>query len=490
MPNAAIAWKQSNGFYYPPAFHSRNLYFNNVDIRHYVIEPQFMPGTFITKDSAVRPRYCVADPGVFNNFTDIDRQTELNDDDGTLTGLIGLSPLTKINFSTHLPKISNVDPISRPISPAPPRPVPMTMLPRWSIRIAGLSRGLYESCGPDGSANTNPLGCAANGSVWNYNGANNQTYGPLLYRQLLNPGETAAPFIKMMSQDTGQRSTLVPNNGIYYLDTTVDTATQRMAGAVNLSVFEPGKTYHVFTLFASPSSLETFQVFIGKGLSHDYISKNVLAEVGNAAAGQMSFTAMMSWPSGWHPPGAPAGQPDYDATSGILTVTLDLSPAGGSGFADAYDTSIPGRCQPTSFCSWNGSACVCNETALSCLTIHLTICWPIVRRITATFAATLPRTSTIRTIPPIPVKPGALPTASDSPCRRVPRRDRLGLFLNPTYPAGTRCSATGRELFSCGPATWMYHLLQRWRPAIVTMPTCRRPQCSVTTPRPLRLQSR
>jgi hypothetical protein len=41
LPNAAIAWKQPNGFYYPPAFHSRNLFFQNVDIRHFVIEPLF-----------------------------------------------------------------------------------------------------------------------------------------------------------------------------------------------------------------------------------------------------------------------------------------------------------------------------------------------------------------------------------------------------------------------------------------------------------------
>ena len=27
MPQAAIGWKQPNGFYYPPAFHSNNLYF-------------------------------------------------------------------------------------------------------------------------------------------------------------------------------------------------------------------------------------------------------------------------------------------------------------------------------------------------------------------------------------------------------------------------------------------------------------------------------
>jgi cell migration-inducing and hyaluronan-binding protein len=38
LPNAAIGWKQPNGFYYPPAFHSQNLFFDNVPIRHIVIE--------------------------------------------------------------------------------------------------------------------------------------------------------------------------------------------------------------------------------------------------------------------------------------------------------------------------------------------------------------------------------------------------------------------------------------------------------------------
>ncbi len=41
LPNAAIAWKQPNGYYYPPAFHSVNLFFDSVDIRHFVIEPLF-----------------------------------------------------------------------------------------------------------------------------------------------------------------------------------------------------------------------------------------------------------------------------------------------------------------------------------------------------------------------------------------------------------------------------------------------------------------
>jgi hypothetical protein len=69
LPNAAIAWKQPNGFYYPPAFHSKSLFFDKVDIRHFVIEPLFDPelgGPFITDPVQVQgeilhlgQRYCL-----------------------------------------------------------------------------------------------------------------------------------------------------------------------------------------------------------------------------------------------------------------------------------------------------------------------------------------------------------------------------------------------------------------------------------------------
>ena len=364
LPNAAIAWKQSNGFYYPPAFHSRNLFFNNVAIRHYVIEPLFNPGTFITNDPAVRPRYCVADPGVFNNFSDIDRQTELNDDDGSLTGLIQTISVNEDQFfNAPTEDIECKSDIAANVAgtakTSPYDYVTAVVYPDCGT----FDRTIPNPDGPNLPPIPNPKGCAANGSVWNYTASNNQSYGPLLYRQLLNTGETTAPFIKMMSQDTGQRSTLAPNNGVYYLDTTVDTATQRAAGAVYLSVFEPGKKYHVFTIFAKPTSSVSFQVFIGKGLSQSYIMQNVTAEYGNAAAGQMSFTPLGSWPTGWS--AVTPGVPDYNPTTGILSVILNYSAAAGSGFASAYTNSIPGRCQPTSFCSWNGSACVCNSSALS-----------------------------------------------------------------------------------------------------------------------------
>ena len=49
LPNTAIGWKQPNGFFYPPSFHSSNLFFGNVDIRHYVIDALFEPGTSISR---------------------------------------------------------------------------------------------------------------------------------------------------------------------------------------------------------------------------------------------------------------------------------------------------------------------------------------------------------------------------------------------------------------------------------------------------------
>ena len=76
IQNAAIAWKQPNGFYYPPTFHSRNLFFDNVDIRHYVIVPQFAANTYKTDADQVQQRYCAPlNPGLFTGFSANDRQT-------------------------------------------------------------------------------------------------------------------------------------------------------------------------------------------------------------------------------------------------------------------------------------------------------------------------------------------------------------------------------------------------------------------------------
>ena len=101
LPNAAIGWKQPNGFFYPPSFHSSNLFFDNVQIRHYVIDALFKKNTYLDDagvNGEIQKDYCDFSGTFpsFGNFSDIDRQTELSDDDGTLTGLLGVSKV-KVN---------------------------------------------------------------------------------------------------------------------------------------------------------------------------------------------------------------------------------------------------------------------------------------------------------------------------------------------------------------------------------------------------------
>jgi len=99
IQNAAIGWKQPNGFYYPPTFHSSNLFFDNVDIRHYVIVPQFAGNTYKTDAGQVAKRYCApSGDALFNNYSAIDRQTILTDDDGSLTGYKNTISINTDNF--------------------------------------------------------------------------------------------------------------------------------------------------------------------------------------------------------------------------------------------------------------------------------------------------------------------------------------------------------------------------------------------------------
>ena len=105
LPNAAIGWKQPNGFYYPPRSTRRTCSSTDVDIRHFVILPEFSPGTFHTDTSRQgtetpvdKDRYCTWSPTLFDGFTDIDRQTVLNDDDGSLTGYVNTISVNEDHF--------------------------------------------------------------------------------------------------------------------------------------------------------------------------------------------------------------------------------------------------------------------------------------------------------------------------------------------------------------------------------------------------------
>ncbi len=383
LPNAAIGWKQPNGFYYPPAFHSDNLYFNNVDIRHFVIEPLFHLGTFNTDLSEAKDRYCTLPlqdgyTGLFNGFTDIDRQTELNDDDGSLTGLIDTISVNKDAFFNA--PVEDLECASDVLTNMPPNcdKDSETCGTAKTSPYDFVTTVVYPDCGYNCPVwltpppECNPPQCPTpegpswpppdTAHWWAITCSTPQCYGVPLYRQDINPGEqNTKPFIRMAGQSIAQRSTLTVNHGTYYMDTTVSEKTQRAfvaqqnAGPAYVNVFVGGHTYYTFLMFAKPkpqtqtdrpATRQTYEMYVGTK-DFDPDSDVVLARAHTEKA-PLKFDESSTLPPTW--------SKKYDSKTGMLTVTMDMS---FDDFKTNYDNVAQSKCQPETFCSWNSGAGTC-----------------------------------------------------------------------------------------------------------------------------------
>lgn len=324
LPNTAIGWKQPNGFYYPPAFHSSNLFFEDVDIRHYVIRPFFSTtaGLYQTDSDQAASHYCNWNPAMFSGFTDIDRQTELSDDDGSLTGLVNTVSVSQDAF------------FRAPLS-----------TPQCASDVAANM--------PPGSATTSPYeyvttaiipSCGMNCQDWSIDCTGPACSGVPLYRQYLLPDETKAPMIRMAGQATAQRSSLTVNNGRYYVDTTQSSAQQSQIGAGQHSTFQAGATYYTMFLFAKPTTKQTYQYYVGPAFD---VTTDVFMARADTGPVPVAFTKQASWP--WD-------APRYDPATGILTVTVDMSRGD---FAVNYKAAQKGKCAPAGFCSLDPSTNQC-----------------------------------------------------------------------------------------------------------------------------------
>lgn len=360
LQNAAIAWKQPNGFYYPPAFHSSNLLFNNVDIRHFVFQPDYSLGTYTDNTAAEDNTYCFV-PGnnMFSGsgFTDIDRQTELSDDDGSLTGFINSISVNEdpfFNAPYQTPECASNLGIGAQTTPTPtPSPVP----PAPTVDTSPyeyVTTAIYPKAGPTANCAGGPTG-----TDWCTTCTGPTCTGVPLYREYQTGTEEGSPahFIRMSGEAVGQRSSLTVNNGFYYMDTTTPTTGK------SSNPFEPGHTYDIFFLFAKQETSQTFQMYIGTGLSSEYPTKNVHAmrvKINTGAkAGSINPRPHTTWPTKW--------TRTYDSTTGLLTVTTNMS-----NFTDliGFDPPVPatqstGLCEPSSFCSWNSKSKSCGCSASS-----------------------------------------------------------------------------------------------------------------------------
>ena len=370
LPNAAIAWKQPNGFYYPPAFHSRNLFFNNVDIRHFVIEPLFKStGLFLTNPVASRARYCTYDGTFFTGFTDVDRQTELNDDDGTLTGLIGPTARTGLVGSVSV----NQDPFFNAPLQTPECLSDVDVTPTNSVSNPKTYAGTAVTSPYDYVTTVMFPGCAANGAKcnqeaeknapWNADCTNQDCYGVPLYRENLIPGEIEkTPLgvpIRLMGQANFQRSSLTVNNGRYYVDTSPSKAAQSQQANVKLwNVFRKGGKYYIFQVFAKATTKQTYDIYVGTGF--DPTDPNELWLTRVELPSSYIFSDKGKFPQ---------DQVSYNQTTGILSVTLDMSTF--PNFVKETADEKMKQCQPKTFCKWIDSPgtgednCQCADSIFS-----------------------------------------------------------------------------------------------------------------------------
>jgi cell migration-inducing and hyaluronan-binding protein len=380
LPNAAIGWKQPNGFFYPPAFHSENLFFDNVTLRHYVILPLVEPNTYRTDEKEARRQYCNGTPTMFDNWTAIDRQTELNDDDGTLTGLSN-------SANGHLKQTISINEdsfFSAPID-----------APECASAV-GANADADKACLPPKdnlspvTARTSPYDYVTTviyhkatdeTDLWGSDCTNQRCYGVPLFRQYLTdttdgkdktkstkemrtwldkgcdnqkegePPNPACrwPFIRMAGANISQRNSLTINNGKYYIDTTVSADTQRgdkyaKDPPVALNVFAKDKQYHVFFVYAKQTTKQTYQIYVGEGFdkTRDFELTNVNVETLNFSF--LPKKADTNW----------AQVTNYE--KGVLTVEINFA-----GLKSLDPTPDNGLCAPRSFCKPdNTKICVSN----------------------------------------------------------------------------------------------------------------------------------
>jgi len=374
LPNAAIGWKQPNGFYYSPAFHSTNLFFDGVDIRHFVTEPLLLDGTFDTDVPALKLQYCywapTKQPGTFTGFTDIDRETVLNDDDGSLTGLT-----STVNNPTP-PRSETISVNKEPFFNAPvctsecasDLPLPDAKLPPNTANTSPyeyVTTALYPECAlrvPDSNA---PVRFCTDGN-WGSGCTTsdptqvNSCVGVPLYRQWLTDGEAAGlkQQKRMMGQDTFQRSGLTVNHGSYYIDASVSKDKQ---GAKSPNVFVGGGKYDLFFLYAKKTTAQTYTMFVGLNQPANFGESNVKFGYVDITSAKYKFEAKGGkLPTGW--------VSDYKPGTGYLTLTVKMS-----ALADDFDLTKPTNnpegkklCQPSTMCAWKvdkkNDTCQCNIT--------------------------------------------------------------------------------------------------------------------------------
>jgi hypothetical protein len=272
--NAAVGWKQPNGFYYPPAFAFENTAFDAESARHNVVD-QYQP--YIQGNLANPAQPTIYDPlRTYTGITPIDSSTILNDLDGTFTGTC---------WGTDCDAQSLPSPQRRTASVSANRffdaPSQSPECQSYGVQTAP-NEFLTTVIAPLTADES-----AIDPTVW--------TMVPPfpavpIYRQRLLAGEVActgaicdgatwscdhATF--MVGAQNGQAPYLTDADGVYYLDT--NTAAQTTTGDrpypggqttdcipggnYQVATFTAGQSYVLYQLFVTDDARTTYQIYTG-----------------------------------------------------------------------------------------------------------------------------------------------------------------------------------------------------------------------------------
>lgn len=439
VPNAALAWKHPNGFYYPPGFHLKNLFFDQVDLRHFVVVPLFAPpgkyvrenkqwilnkdfkndfgqgGTYLTDTQEVEKQYC-GGGSIFNSFSAIDRQTELNDDDGSTTGLSNdfsdanyPDPRLKQTISINqdfffgapvdTPECASArEPFSPTAGPGNANPAHACAATETTKALPTARTSPYDYLTTVVASRYDTADNHEKDPPWSKECSNSNCYGLPLYRQYLtssekklwddncktktddaraqtlaDPLECRWPFIRMAGASIGARQTITINNGLYYIDTT-KSKEQQDGEDLNFdviprtySVVSPktsqlvdGKFY-VFFVFAKQSTVQTYDIYVGKSFKIAADASSDLKLL------HMKVPGIQWWNQATEEnvPSVVAGQGSgkwiesakLDAATGILRVTVNFK-----GQTELNPVTSDETCRPKMFCERVGGNCVANKS--------------------------------------------------------------------------------------------------------------------------------
>jgi hypothetical protein len=160
----------------------------------------------------------------------------------------------------------------------------------------------------------------------------------------------------MAGSNICQRETMNVNHGLYYVDLTASATTQTNFASSypppntgnrspKKNIFVGGKKYDFFLVYAKPTTVQTYQMFVGAGLDPATVTKGVQPIRANVVNAPFVISAD-TVKSGLTPP------PAYNSSTGILTVTLNLS-----AYATDFTTAATALCVPRLFCQPTASGC-------------------------------------------------------------------------------------------------------------------------------------